>query len=99
MEQNINEIRNLQLINMKRLGRLEKMYENLVEQNLDNNSLLEIIRNDQMNSDYNDDFFNPRFFEQIFQTDLDNLDNIYLEEDEPVLNSEIEIPQDFFSRN
>ena len=99
MEQNINEIRNLQLINMKRLGRLEKLYENLVEQNLDNHSLLEIIRNDQMNSENNDDFFNPRFFEQIFQTDLDNLDNVYLEEDEPELNSEIEIPKDFFSRN
>lgn len=99
MEQNINEIRNLQLINMKRLGRLEKLYENLVEQNLDNHSLLEIIRNDQMNSENNDDFFNPRLFEQIFQTDLDNLDNIYLEEESLDTRKDIEIPQDFFSRN
>ena len=43
MEQNIGEIRNLQIINMKRLIRLEKIYQDLVEQNLNNKYLLDPI--------------------------------------------------------
>ena len=85
-------------MNMKRIIRLEKIYQDLFKQNLNNKCLLELIRNVQIKDNNSDDnFSNIDFYKDVFQTDIEDLNNIYLENTNIVNNKEeIIIPTDFY---
>lgn len=97
MEQNLGEIRNLQIINMKRINRLEKMYHDLCQENLDNKYLLSLVRDVQIQENNSSkDFMNLDYFQDVFQQDIQELKDIYLVDDKQD-SDDITIPSDFYN--